>query len=43
MTPSDFYKKKKTDTYITGFSVYVSVVVRRFATDDVFVYLQFTF
>ena len=36
----------KTDTYegigqrLIGFCVYVSVVVRRFATGDVFVYLQ---
>ena len=36
----------KTGTYkdigqrLTGFCVYVSVVVRRFATGDVFVYLQ---
>ena len=43
MTPSEFYEKKKTGTYIIGFCVYVSVVVRRCATDDVFVYLQFTF
>ena len=41
MTPSEFYKK--TGTFIIGFCVYVFVVVRRFATDDVFVYLQLTF
>ena len=41
MTLSEFYKK--TGTFIIGFCVYVFVVVRRFATDDVFVYLQLTF
>ena len=41
MTPSEFYKN--TGTYIIGFCVYVFVVVRPFATDDVFVYLQLTF
>ena len=41
MTPSEFYKK--TGTYIIGFCVYVFVVVRPFATDDDFVYLQLTF
>ena len=41
MTPSEFYKN--TGTYIIGFCVYVFVVVRPFATDDDFVYLQLTF
>ena len=41
--PQVSFIKKKTGTYIIGFCVYVSVVVRRFPTDDVFVYLQLTF
>ena len=41
MTPSEFYKN--TGTYIIGFCVYVFVVVRPFASDDVFVYLHLTF
>ena len=43
MTPSEFYKK--TGTYkgigqrLIGFCVYVSVVVRRFASGDAFLFI----
>ena len=43
-SPSEFYKNigtyKGIGQRLIGFCVYVSVVVRRFATGDVFVYLQ---
>ena len=44
MTPSEFYKIRFKQTYwkVTNWilCLYVSVVVRRFATGDAFVYLQ---
>ena len=44
MTPSEFYKNRYIQRYWPATNwilcVYVAVVVRRFATGDVFVYLQ---